>query len=270
MTNALGIAGSLSSGLVEFARSGTGAMVKRLHFGRAAEGGVLAANLAADGFTGPETVLEGDCGFLKVYCNEWDIAELTRGLGETWLTQRISMKRYACHTACHTPVQAIVDMKASEPIESRDVQSIEIRVGAKELRRHDIRDPSDVMIGQYSVPFSVALAIVADARDPRTFRDADVNDQTLRSLIARIRLVPWDTPQPTPIASRVTLTMRDGRVRSAEVTDFKGTPDNPLDANELRDKVMLLTRDYNAAAMTSMFNRLQKLEDESNLDWICA
>jgi 2-methylcitrate dehydratase PrpD len=157
-----------------------------------------------------------------VYCNEWDVAELTRGLGESWLTQRISMKRYACHTACHTPVQAIVDMKASERIESRDIQSVEIKVGPKELRRHDIRDPGDVMIGQYSVPFSVALAIVADARDPRTFRDADVSDQELRSLIARIRLVPWDTPQPTPIASHVTLTMRDGRVRSSEVTDFKG------------------------------------------------
>jgi 2-methylcitrate dehydratase PrpD len=167
-------------------------------------------------------------------------------------------------------VQAIVDMKASEAIESRDIQSIEIQVGAKELRRHDIRDPSDVMIGQYSVPFSVALAVVADARDPRTFRDADVNHQELRSLIARIRLVPWDTPQPTPIASCVTLMMRDGRVCNAEVTDFKGTPDNPLNADELRDKAMLLTRDYDVAAMNSMFNRLQQIEGEASLDWICV
>ena len=53
MTNAIGIAGSLACGLLEFARSGTGAMVKRLHMGRAAESGVLAASLAADGFTGP-------------------------------------------------------------------------------------------------------------------------------------------------------------------------------------------------------------------------
>src|SRR5581483_10565121 len=53
MTNALGIAGSLACGLLEFAKSGTGAMVKRLHLGRAAESGVLAANLAEDGFTGP-------------------------------------------------------------------------------------------------------------------------------------------------------------------------------------------------------------------------
>jgi 2-methylcitrate dehydratase PrpD len=269
LTNALGIAGSLSSGLVEFSQSGSGAMVKRLHFGRAAEGGLLAASLAADGFTGPSTVLEGNCGFLKVFCNEWDVSELTRGLGETWLTSRISMKRYACHTAGHTPVQAIVDFKASRPIKSQDIQSIEIKVGPKELRRHDIRDPSDVMIGQYSVPFCVALAIVADARDPRTFRDANVKDPELRSLMAQIRLVPWDTPQPSPIASATTMTMRDGEVLKSVVADFKGTPDNPLSAEELRQKALLLTRDYDAASATAMFDRLQHIEKETTLDWIC-
>ena len=68
MRNALGIAGSLACGLLEFARSGTGAMVKRLHLGRAAESGVLAASLAADGFTGPASVLEGEFGYLQVFC----------------------------------------------------------------------------------------------------------------------------------------------------------------------------------------------------------
>lgn len=270
MTNALGIAGSLSSGLVAFARSGDGAMVKRLHFGRAAEGGLLAASLAADGFTGPSTVLEGDCGFLSAFCNERDDAELTKGLWNTWLTSRISMKRYACHTACHTPVQAIVDMKANGQIDSRDIQSIEIKVGAKELRRHDIQDPSDVMIGQYSVPFSVALAIVADARDPRTFRDADVNNPDLLSLMGRIRLVPWDRQPPSPIASATTVTRHDGTTFTIEVEDFKGTPDNPLSASELRDKALLLTRDYDAAAMRGLFDRLLNLEAESTVDWIQA
>ena len=64
MTIAVGIAGSLAGGLMEFARSGTGAMVKRLHLGRASESGVMAANLAADGFTGPRSVIEGEAGFL--------------------------------------------------------------------------------------------------------------------------------------------------------------------------------------------------------------
>jgi 2-methylcitrate dehydratase PrpD len=270
MTNALGIAGSLSSGLVAFARSGDGAMVKRLHFGRAAEGGLLAASLAADGFTGPSSVIEGECGFLAAFCNERDDAELTKGLWNTWLTQRISMKRYACHTACHTPVQAIVDMKANGQIDSRDIQSIEIKVGPKELRRHNIREPSDVMIGQYSVPFSVALAIMADARDPRTFRDADVNNPELLSLMERITLVPWDRQPPSPIASATTVTKRDGTTVTAEVADFKGTPDNPLSASELRDKALLLTRDYDAAAMRTLLDRLLNLESEPRVDWIHA
>src|SRR5579862_6371438 len=89
MTNALGIAGSLAGGLMEFARSGTGAMVKRLHLGRASESGVVAANLAADGFTGPISVLEGEAGFLKVFCTEWDVEDLTRGLGTDFKTMNL-------------------------------------------------------------------------------------------------------------------------------------------------------------------------------------
>jgi hypothetical protein len=84
----------------------------------------------------------------------------------------------------------------------------------------------------------------------------------------KIQLVPWDTPQPSPIASAVTVTMRDGRVMQAEVADFKGTPDNPLSAGELWDKVLLLTRDYDSGPTTAVFDRLLRLEEEPSLDWI--
>ena len=77
-------------------------MVKRLHLGRASEAGVLAASLAADGFEGPRTVLEGEFGFLKVFCTKWDEAELTRGLGEEFVVsshgaEALSVPR---HRAC--------------------------------------------------------------------------------------------------------------------------------------------------------------------------
>jgi 2-methylcitrate dehydratase PrpD len=111
---------------------------------------------------------------------------------------------------------------------------------------------------------------VADARDPRTFRDADVNNPELLSVMDRIRLVPWDTPPPSPIASTVTVTMRDGKVLRSEVADFKGTPDNPLSASELRDKALLLTRDHDATSISAMFDRLLNLEGEATLDWVCV
>lgn len=269
MTNALGIAGSLSSGLVEFSRSGTGAMVKRLHFGRAAESGLLAANLAASGFTGPHTVLEGECGFLRVFCNEWDTSELTRALGSDWLTSRISMKRFACHTAAHTPVQAILDLKRREGLQASQVASITIEAGEKELSRHNIKAPADVMMGQYSIPFCVALALVGDPANPRTFRDADVTDARIRSLSDRIQLVPWSASvRPSPIATITTITTNDGRVLKAMVTDFKGTPDNPLSREELREKFLMLTGHCDQTAMAGFFERLQWIEDAPSLEWI--
>src|ERR1700693_1739915 len=102
MINALGIAGSTSGGLLEFSRSGNGAMLKRLHLGRAAEGGVLAASLAADGFTGPTTVLEGPAGFLKAFCNEPALSQLTRALKKDYESMSIMLKRFACHITAHT------------------------------------------------------------------------------------------------------------------------------------------------------------------------
>lgn len=271
MTNALGIAGSLASGLVEFGRSGTGAMVKRLHFGRAAEGGVMAANLAAGGFTGPRTVIEGECGFLRAYCNEWDFAELTKGLGEIWLTSRISMKRYACHGTAQTPVEAIEYFKENDGLKASDVKSITLKAGKKELSRHNIRNPADVMLGQYSIPFCMALAILRNPHDPRTFRDADVNDPEIRALVDRIELVPWGSaPHPTLITTTTTITTNDGRKLEKTMTDFRGTPEYPFDRQEMRGKCLMLTRHLDASAMNRLFDRIENIESERSVDWIAV
>src|SRR5258706_9546938 len=82
LCEALGIAGSLCGGVLAFAKAGNRAMGKRLHLGRAAESGILAARLAQSGFEGPDTILEGGFGFLETYCSESDPALLTAGLGE--------------------------------------------------------------------------------------------------------------------------------------------------------------------------------------------
>src|SRR4029079_19569107 len=82
--NAFGIAGSLGGGLLAFAKSSSGGMIKRLHLGRAAEAGVIAARLAQRGFEGPPSVLEGRFAVLEAFCEETDPTLLTRGLGESW------------------------------------------------------------------------------------------------------------------------------------------------------------------------------------------
>jgi 2-methylcitrate dehydratase PrpD len=268
MRNALGVAGSLSCGLMEFARSGTGAMVKRLHLGRAAESGVLAASLAADGFTGPVSVLEGEFGFLRVFCgSEFDAAELTRALGESYATRSIMLKRFPCHITAHTSVQAILDLRAEHGFGAADVAAIHIAGNDKMARVNNIPSPADIMMAQYSIPFCVALAHVRDPRDPRAFDDTALENPQIRSLAERVTITIAEE-RPTPLAAAVTVTLKDGRVLARSVADFKGTPERPLDRRELKEKFLLLTRHCTADDMGEMFDRLQDLENERNLDWI--
>jgi 2-methylcitrate dehydratase PrpD len=268
MRNALGIAGSLSCGLLEFARSGTGAMVKRLHLGRAAESGVLAASLAADGFSGPASVLEGEFGFLRVFCGgDFDAAELTRGLGESYATRSIMLKRFPCHITAHTSVQAILDLRAEHGYVAADVAAIHIAGNDRMARVNNIPSPADIMMAQYSIPFCVALAHVRDPRDPRSFDDAALRDPQIRALAERVTITVGED-HPTPLAAIVAITLKDGRMLRHSVAGFKGTPEHPLDRGELREKFQLLTGHCGADEMGKLFDRLQGLEHEPDLDWI--
>jgi 2-methylcitrate dehydratase PrpD len=269
MTNTLGIAGSLACGLLEFVSAGNGAMVKRLHLGRAAESGVLAASLAGDGFTGPATVLEGEFGFLHVFCNEWDLAALTHGLGTEYLTPSISMKRYACHMTGQNSIEAAQDLRAEHKFAAADVASIAIAGDSRMATRNNIPAPEDKMMAQYSVPFSVALSLYRDARDPRSFNDdAVIHDRAILDLASRIKAVRAVNQSRQDTTATVTISLKDGRQISRQVTYFKGTAERPLDQAELKEKFMLMTAQRDRAKMEAMFARLQHIETEKTLDWI--
>jgi 2-methylcitrate dehydratase PrpD len=269
MSNAIGIAGSLACGLLEFARSGTGAMVKRLHMGRAAESGVLAASLAADGFTGPATVLEGPFGFLNVYCGEHEVAALTRGLGSEYATLRILLKRFPMHITSHTTVQAIEDLRREHGYGAADVAAIHIAGNSKMATINNIPAPADLMMAQYSLPFCVALAHHRNARDPRSFNARSFNDPAIRSLARRVTIsIAEEAKLGHTLAATVTVTLKSGTTLARRVDSFKGTPEQPLDRAEMRGKFLLLTRHCNRNAMERLFDRLQDLEHERTLDWI--
>jgi 2-methylcitrate dehydratase PrpD len=270
MTNALGIAASLSCGLVQFSRSGTGGMVKRLHFGRANESGVLAANLAERGFTGPHDIIEGEFGFLRVFCDEFDMAKLTEGLGETFLTMTIYMKRFACHGAGQGQLQALQELQAEHSFSPDDISTIDVEGHHEMLDRHNILEPKDPMIAQYSVPFAIALALFRDPKDPRSFDQSAVDDEKIMALCKRVTLHrEAGAGHMTPGAS-VTLTLNDGRVLKRRVVYFKGTPQSPADRNDVYEKFQLLTGDSPRQAMDEIFDRLQHIERESDFEWLKA
>jgi 2-methylcitrate dehydratase PrpD len=268
MTNALGIAGSLAGGLMEFARSGTGAMVKRLHLGRACESGVMAASLAADGFTGPNTVLEGEAGFLKVFCTEWDIEDLTRGLSFEFKTMNLCLKRFPVHMTAQTGVQAVMELRAEHGFDGADVDRVTVAGTERMATINNIARPADMMMAQYSIPFCIALALFRDPRDPASFDDSALVDTEIRRLCELVSVVVAEPPTKVAGASIVTITLKDGRSLTKAVEEFDGTPARPLDRIALKDKFTTLTRARYGSDADAIFERLQGLENETGLGWI--
>ena len=268
MTNAIGIAGSLAGGLMEFAHAPTGAMVKKLHLGRAAESGVLAASLAGGGFTGPNTVLEGEAGYLHGFANDWDVALLTRALGQDFLMMHTMLKRFACHITAHRPVEAMLDIGRANRFAPEDIVSISVEGNRRMATVNNIPAPPDALLAQYSIPFCVALSVYRNPVDPDSFDDQVHRDRRILALAARVKMETVDGQPYDDLTSVVSVTLKDGRKLSTRATDFSGTPSKPLDEAGLREKFMLLTKRFPGPAMTRIFDRLQQIESEKNLDWL--
>jgi 2-methylcitrate dehydratase PrpD len=216
----------------------------------------------------PTSVLEGEYGFLRVFCNDWDLQELTRKLGETYFTMDIMLKRYACHITAHNPVEAMLDLRAEHAFDAADVASITIAGNDRMAKDNNIPAPADVMLAQYSIPFSVALSLYRDPVDPHSFDENVMRDRAILDLAARTMMTVTAGQDRRDLAAAVTVRLKDGREFSRRVTSFKGTPERPLDRSALRDKFVLLTARLGRERMASLFERLQNLDSEKSLDWL--
>jgi len=240
-------------------------MVKRLHLGRASEAGVLAASLAAGGFEGPKTVLEGQFGFLRVFCTEFDESQLTRGLGDDFVTLSTVLKRYPVHATAHAAVRAVRDLQAEHGFSGEAVEAVTVTGNRRMIERHAIPEPADLMLAQYSIPFCVALALFREARDPESYDESALVDPQIRALTRRVRVVPEEGTAHGAMGSTVTVRLADGR--HFERHEASGL----LEAGELEDKFTRLTRGaLGEAGAARLFHRLQRLENETSLDWLGA
>ena len=243
ITMAMGIGGSFCSGLLAFVKSGQGGMVKRIHMGRAAEGGVTAANLAARGFEGPEVILEGKYGVLDVFARDPDLAAITSDLGTRWETLTITFKTFPCHVTSQSPVQALLTLRAQNTFAPEDVEKILIEVSDKVLSHHANPAPQDVATAQYSLPFTIALALYRDPGDPQAFLDGPNQNPAILELAKRVALAPYakDGPNNNDMACRLHITLKDGRKLNIARTDFEGTTTSPLTRERLEQKFLKLS-----------------------------
>ncbi|MFM0720716.1 MmgE/PrpD family protein [Paraburkholderia strydomiana] len=160
--HALGIAGTQASGLMA---AQYGAMVKRMHAGRASQSGLYGALFAAKGFTGIINVLEseygGFCTTLSRSTDRFDKGQLTAGLGQVWQTMGIALKFYSCVASNHTTLDAIRLMQAERPFGAGDVEKVIVHgsqvtmdhVGWKYV-------PQGLTSAQLNLPYCVATLLL--------------------------------------------------------------------------------------------------------------
>jgi 2-methylcitrate dehydratase PrpD len=282
MLNALGIAGSLAAGLGEFSNDARGTMVKRLHAGFGAHNGVLSAQLASKGLTGPATVLEGKMGYCRTYGRDdfdtrWD--ELTKDLGTTFRMLEREVKPYASWGGSHLAIDAVASIVAEGNIDPADVRSIRVGGSNRLIVTHESKRPESEMAAQYSLPFVTALSIVRGPHtmvDPSSvWTDETLADTEILRLAEATTLEVDDDLEQISLrkhhygGARVTVTMHDGSRREAVVHNSKGTLENPMNDQEIEHKFRRMSGSVlttvRVEEVIELVRSLESLDDVSRL-----
>jgi 2-methylcitrate dehydratase PrpD len=188
--HALGIAGTQAAGLMA---AQYGAMVKRMHAGRAAQSGVYGALLAEKGFTGIGDVFEspygGFCTTFSRSTDRFNLAELTAGFGEVWQTMGVALKFYACVGSNHTTLDALRELQDRRRFGARDVERITV-FGSQVTMDHvgwKYR-PQGLTSAQLNLPFCAATLLLEGDCFVEQFSDAIVADPARMALAEKIEV----------------------------------------------------------------------------------
>ncbi len=242
--HALAIAVSMGAGVIEGNR--TGGSVKRLHCGWAAHAGIIAAQSARAGFTGPTEAFEGGFGFYQAFCGGlFHIEELVEGLGSHWSVKDLFYKPYPANHFLHGAIDAALLLRKS--VDVRDIAEIELGVATTTLRTvaapaAEKARPQSGYHAKFSAPFVVATALLGGGGLGvwlDDFTDEHVRDPRYLDLAAKVRCVgnaECDAIFPRQFPAVMTIKTLSGKVLKAKILSNRGGGENPLSPAELRIK----------------------------------
>jgi len=239
--HALALAATFTAGLQQAFRAES--MAKPLHAGRAAEAGVLAAQLAARGMHSSLDVLEGDAGLGQAMSDGPDWSHAGATLGTDWHITRLTFKN---HVGCgHTfaAIDGALALQQAHGFSHADIEAVQLGVYQPTLDIAPHVDPQTADQARFSLHYMVASALVHGSVRLSAFEPARLNDPATRLLMPRIHKAldaEVDAGFPGRRAARVTITLRDGRVLSHLQPDRKGDPELPLSDADLDGKLIEL------------------------------
>ena len=242
LSSALGVAGSMSSGIIEYLAEGT--WTKRIHPGWAASSGIHAALLGRSDFLGPRTVFEGTHGFFKAFTIkeiEKDFSHLIEGLGTRWECKNLAFKPYACGTMAQPFVDCAIQLK-KQISDLSQIKSIKAKVGEGTVHRlweprAEKNNPSTPYSAKFSVPYCVAVALVKGGAGLEEFNVTNIKDPEILK-IANLMTYEIDPNDEYPKNYTGTLIVEtiDGKIIEAKQPCFRGGKKQPLTKEDFNSK----------------------------------
>jgi 2-methylcitrate dehydratase PrpD len=241
-TNAMGITGSMASGLFEYLADGSA--TKPLHPGWAAQAAIQAVRLAERGSTGPATVLEGRFGLYSAFLGmkETALAQQLEDLGERWETPSTAFKPYpACHFS-HASLDSVRELMTSEGIGAADVSEAVATVPADAVDfvlepSSAKRRPRSDYEAKFSLQFSIAAMLIDGRVGVDTYTPKRIADPQTLALAGRVGYQVLDFPSyPAAFPGGVRITTVDGRRLEAQVPFQRGGQANPMADGDVREK----------------------------------
>ena len=226
---AFGVAGAEASGL----RENFGSMTKPFQAGHAAEGGVVAVDLAALGWTAADDILEAKRGFFAAFGGGWDPAAIVGRLGRPWtlLSPGVSIKPYPSGSLTHPAMDEMARLIAANGIKPADVAGVRVGTNKQMLNTLIHHRPTTGLQGKFSMEYCMAVLLVLGEAGLGQFQDDVVNRPDLQAMLRRVDFYnnpDADAAGADKMRSFVAVTLKDGRTVSGQSDFARGSPQHPM------------------------------------------
>lgn len=238
ITNALGLAGLQSAGLMESTLSGQSS--KCVMVGHASYAGILSAWLAKEGLQGPSSIFEGKFGFFNTMSEDVQTGNVLEGLGTRFEISDTYTKLYPTCRHIHPAIESVFSLKEEYGFSAEEISRVV--VGTHEVAVNmtgRIFEPRDSSEARFSLPYIIAVAIREGSVGVRHLDKSFFSDPILKELSGRVE-VRLDREVsgkfPAKRGARVQVILKDGRILEKTTYVLKGSPDLPVDRNEIHKK----------------------------------
>lgn len=265
-----GVACSESAGL----RANFGTMTKPYHCGRAAENGVVAARLAAGGYSADPAIFDGQWGFFQIMGGGCDQDYIVGKLGDAWsaVDPGVSIKPYPCGSLAHPAMDAARDLILENDIKPEQVRELRFGTTSRVLEPLRYAEPQNELEAKFSLQFGFAVLLLERAAGIAQYRDEVVRRPDVVEMMKKVRAFRDDEIEArgyTLIRGKVAIELEDGSVHEKMSEISRGTPQRPMDREELFGKFTecagLVYESDQIALIEAMLYKIDTLENVHGL-----